>query len=1319
MKLRPPLCRPIYNVFCPTGEGGGIDPTCSPSGLEGSGSLLGKDKTSRQEIHIEGSGEDNKDESRLFITGYKKDSERTWLDLPGPIKTAELTIDLDPASKIVHLNRGDAFAKGKGYVREVIKHMFDKLAARGYEKATAYVQYVDSASQNMMAKLGGVRGKETDYGVNWHFDLKKHSTTNASSLKRRPGLRKPVPVAKLDPTRTGMVRRAFARKLRKAWARVAGELYKLIVKDDAFGLARRTTFNLVPVRTQAGDWQCGPASVSAVASHFGVKITQDEAAKLMGSSKEHGTDIADMVKGLQSLGLSAEVRTNPSTVPFIASVTSDGVGHWVVVTSRTGDMVGFMDPLSGNKEWSAKKFDDSWYEGSIIKQGIVVGKGTRNSEDFSFASSPEQLAQFQEWLRGRFSATVLGKSDRELWDAYIADGFKRGAGRAFDDTKKRDYAEVEPDSQEADWLAGSRQEFLRSAFGRPESVEKVQLLASRTFTDLENVTGDMATKLGRILADGLVAGENPRSLIADMDDQLDIGTARAETIARTEFIRAHAEGQLDALDSLGVAEIGVLVEWSTAGDDRVCPECEDMEGKTFSIEDAHGLIPAHPNCRCAFIPANVGETDKTTNRRAFNKFSADQPRVPAGQPGGGEWTSGGGAVVSTAEAIQQGKYKTVKELGGSTGAKLVEIGGKQYVMKFPPLSMSDHLRSEAEADNIYRAMGVKVPDGKLIETTVGPVKLTNYLDGAKELGSLHGEEKQAVRDEVAKNFVADALVGNWDVAGLNNDNIMKAKDGSVYRIDNGGALAFRAQGGKKGSDWGPEVKELETLRDPNKNPQAAKIYKNLTPDQINSQIKDVLSKKDAILAAATGNNKTILSQRLDYLQKKLGSPSSTPQVPTTAPAPTSAKGTPSHLSTADGIVAHLKANQSSNSKAKFTDLNLEKVKALNPDGIKNNTLYIAKIYGSPSADAKMAAQLEHLSKILPPEIQVKPKAATAKKLGIKGEDVFYGSSGATAAPKPAASKPAAPSPPPPVPQPVSTSTTEPKTYGELTPGYKYTNSVGKVKEVEDITHTAGKSYVKFKGEPGTATIDSKTPLPSKKSFPTPTPTFPTAPPKPPTEPGTKPWVPKPDTWKEGKVKNNLTQADLPEIKDGEPVVLTRAKLFDATEHKEWKDSLTREEGNAISSWKGSASGIRKEVATSTMGATSTAFMSAIEKSPTYDGLVYRGVSGPYAEQVAQDIINAGVGGTWSDASPHCTSVNPKTGMTFSAGQVMFRIRTKTGRPIVKADGFSSMDPNGETEVVGMPGTKYKITGIYKDVKAADGQTHTKTTIKHVIDLEEQ
>ncbi len=109
--------------------------------------------------------------------------------------------------------------------------------------------------------------------------------------------------------------------------------------------------------------------------------------------------------------------------------------------------------------------------------------------------------------------------------------------------------------------------------------------------------------MNRILADGIAHGRGVKAIARDLVERVDTLTrSRALMIARTEVINAHAEGQLDAFAELGVESLGVMAEWSTAGDDHVCPECSAMEGKIIPIDEARGMIPMHPNCRCSWVP---------------------------------------------------------------------------------------------------------------------------------------------------------------------------------------------------------------------------------------------------------------------------------------------------------------------------------------------------------------------------------------------------------------------------------------------------------------------------------------------------------------------------------------------------------------------------------------------------------------------------------------------------------------------------------------------------------------------------------------------
>lgn len=224
-----------------------------------------------------------------------------------------------------------------------------------------------------------------------------------------------------------------------------------------------------------------------------------------------------------------------------------------------------------------------------------------------------QLGAFMAWYGPQMDAALGVAAGDDYWNWYIQEGYKKGAGRAFADTR----ALARAAGQDLEFYEGSRAEFLRSAFAQPEAIEKVKLLASRTLTDLKNVSQATATAIHRELMDGLVQGRNPRDIARSISRKIDsIGRVRAETIARTELIRAHAEGQLDAMEKLGVTQVGAMVEWSTAGDSLVCPLCADIDGIVLRLQEARMLIPRHPNCRCAWIPANVGEPPRGQIRDA-------------------------------------------------------------------------------------------------------------------------------------------------------------------------------------------------------------------------------------------------------------------------------------------------------------------------------------------------------------------------------------------------------------------------------------------------------------------------------------------------------------------------------------------------------------------------------------------------------------------------------------------------------------------------------------------------------------------------------
>jgi SPP1 gp7 family putative phage head morphogenesis protein len=538
---------------------------------------------------------------------------------------------------------------------------------------------------------------------------------------------------RFDPSRTGLLRRSFVARLMKSFALLRYAVRQLVVKEDAFGLKAATAQPLVGNASVGGehygtlDWAerrqlgivrlpgrlielqnirqpnhffCGASATFSVTSYFGVGArTQEETARILGTSVERSTHPEAIAGYLRSLGLQVEARFGLTLDdlsayhrrgwPVICPVQDYNdrrepgalwdYGHYLCVIGRgfgyvfcqdssidnykripAGDVPKHQEQepdLSAPGRIMVRERDwlDNWHDvdqdgNRYVRFGIAVGpplvgnavpkecpldpaecdeeeevEGSATVEKrigvkarsiildntrWRFHTDPAKLKAFQAWLKAQFGKDLTSPDAEELWRKYAEEGFKKGAARAFDDTRRAQKALAAGDQQKLDFYEGTRDEFLRSSFARPVAVEKIQLLAARSFAELDGVTDAMEQRMTRVLADGLVQGKGTAEIARDLDDELDIGRQRAETIARTEIIRAHAEGQLQALEDLGVEEVGVAVEFTVTEDEKLCPRCEALSGVVLKIEEARGLIPVHPNCRCAFIPANVGESEE-------------------------------------------------------------------------------------------------------------------------------------------------------------------------------------------------------------------------------------------------------------------------------------------------------------------------------------------------------------------------------------------------------------------------------------------------------------------------------------------------------------------------------------------------------------------------------------------------------------------------------------------------------------------------------------------------------------------------------------
>lgn len=458
------------------------------------------------------------------------------------------------------------------------------------------------------------------YGVKGAEFAKAHGFANRGPLPAKLSIRekrravrnalKGRGLLKTDPSRTATLRRSMEQALSKRFARLNLAVQRLLVDDNAFGITVNRV--VVPDVQQDDNESCGAAAAMAVGRSFSVgPVTLDEWKRLLGTDKD-GTDPNAIRRGLNALGLRVDarsgmeladlVRLTDRKVPVLTPVKDpDGEGHWLVVLGVSDDGVTCHDPNRGLVEIEPDDFVRRWHDRddenrNYKRFGMAVTSSTRNAAQWQPLSSPAKVQAFQQWLRGQIKGEL---SDKELWHRYVQAGFRKGAARAFDDTNRsrKVMAEADPAStKRLDFYEGTRDQFLRESFAQPEAVEKVQLLAGRSFDDLENVTADMSTRMSRTLTDGLVQGQSPRQIARTMAKDVDIGKKRALLISRSEIIRAHAEGTLTALERLGIEHVGAAVEWMSTPDAKRCEACASLEGVVLTIAEARGLLPRHPNC---------------------------------------------------------------------------------------------------------------------------------------------------------------------------------------------------------------------------------------------------------------------------------------------------------------------------------------------------------------------------------------------------------------------------------------------------------------------------------------------------------------------------------------------------------------------------------------------------------------------------------------------------------------------------------------------------------------------------------------------------
>lgn len=215
------------------------------------------------------------------------------------------------------------------------------------------------------------------------------------------------------------------------------------------------------------------------------------------------------------------------------------------------------------------------------------------------------------------------------------------------------------------------------------------------------------------------------------------------------------------------------------------------------------------------------------------------------------------------------------QLGSNDGGTFRDsITSSEYYVKTP--KSEEHRRNEMLASALYRLTNIGSAGVRFGSDRDGVEKTYSAIIPGKTLAETDLTAK--TKKEIQAGFAIDAWLANWDVAGLEDDNIIIDSIGRPYRIDMGGALLFRAQGAPKGEAFGDEVTEIDTLRDPNRNPASAALFGDMTYSELvdsASKLLDISPAEIDILVDATFEDdetatelKNKLKARRDYILKR-------------------------------------------------------------------------------------------------------------------------------------------------------------------------------------------------------------------------------------------------------------------------------------------------------------------------------------------------------------------------------------------------------------------------------------------------------------------
>lgn len=226
---------------------------------------------------------------------------------------------------------------------------------------------------------------------------------------------------------------------------------------------------------------------------------------------------------------------------------------------------------------------------------------------------PILMAEFMSWLQAEVDRLFLSVDNNpqmtsavspawqgiyiQSWaNSFLNDAYIRGMDRGVKELRKAKYP-VLFDDQPGGVTAMFRVGDVHA--------NRVGVGYTKFNLAMRGIVTDMISKIGGVLSTKLISNSLSLDILQRVLTFVKAAASKVVRAGRTEISRMHHLALVQIYRMTGVTGVTVIVEFVTAGDDRVCSVCASLEGRIFTLDEVEGLIPLHPLCRCMVVPVDA------------------------------------------------------------------------------------------------------------------------------------------------------------------------------------------------------------------------------------------------------------------------------------------------------------------------------------------------------------------------------------------------------------------------------------------------------------------------------------------------------------------------------------------------------------------------------------------------------------------------------------------------------------------------------------------------------------------------------------------